>query len=268
MKTIQRALKAQIKYYGSLAQKKFRQQERKYIIEGTRLVQEALQAIYPLEIILADQSFLDREDHGALIRQIEASGVPVLQLSSGELSKISDTVTSQGIIAISNIADASEKTFWKKLPGRSIIVALDNISDPGNLGTILRTCDWFGVDGVFLSVDTVELYNPKVVRSTMGAIFHLPIFTDVELLPFVAEAKKQGHSIIVTTLEEGKNAYQLTFPQKSILVFGSEAHGVKNELIKQADVKLTIPKFGKAESLNVAAACAAMLTVMKSEVVR
>jgi RNA methyltransferase, TrmH family len=265
MKTIPRATKAQLKYYGSMTQKKFRQEEQKYILEGTRLVEEAIQARYSLETILVDQSFLDKSDHGGLIKQIESSKIPSLQLSSGELAKISDTVTSQGIIAIANIPETSGKSFWKKLPERSIVVALDNISDPGNLGTILRTCDWFGVDGVFLSADTVELYNPKVVRSTMGAIFHLPIFTDVDLPAFIAEAKGQGHFVIVTTLEKGKNAYEFTFPQKSILIFGSEAHGVKNELIEQADVKLTIPKFGKAESLNVASACAAMLALSKNE---
>jgi TrmH family RNA methyltransferase len=265
MKTIPRASKAQIKYFGSLAQKKFRQEERKYILEGTRLVEEALQSSYPLETILADQSFLDKADHRDFLQQIENSKIPLLQLSSGELAKISDTVTSQGIIAIANQPEMSGKMFWKKLPERSIIVALDNISDPGNLGTILRTCDWFGVNGVFLSTDTVELYNPKVVRSTMGAIFHFPIFTDVELPAFIAEAKGQGHSVIVTTLEGGKNAYEFTFPQKSIIIFGNEAHGVKDELLHLADVRVSIPGFGKAESLNVSSACASMLAIIRKK---
>jgi RNA methyltransferase, TrmH family len=263
MKTISRASKAQIKYYGSLTQKKYRQQERKYIIEGTRLVQEAIEAGYPLEAILADQSFLDKTEHSGLIKQIEASNIPFIQVNANELSKISDTVTSQGIIAIANQPEISDASFWKRLPDRSIIVALDNISDPGNLGTILRTCDWFGVDGVFLSADTVELYNPKVVRSTMGAIFHLPVFPECDLRSLIDEAKRHDVVVLATTLEGGKNAFQYSIPEKSLIIFGSEAHGVKNELLEQANVKLTIPKFGKAESLNVASACSAMLTLLR-----
>ena len=265
MMTIARASKAQIKHYSTLTQKKYRQQERKFLVEGARLVEEALAAKYPLASILVTGSFLEKPDHAGFIRQIEASNFPFMQISESDLAKISDTVTSQGIVAVAGEVHTDEKAFWKSLPASYTLVALDSISDPGNLGTILRTCDWFGVNGVFLSNDTVELYNPKVVRSTMGAIFHLPVFSDVELKKLIDTAKSQGVSVIATTLGGGADAFKHSFNKKSLLIFGSEAHGLSPDILSGTDVRLTIPRFGKGESLNVAAACAALLALKNNK---
>ncbi|MFI5251923.1 MAG: TrmH family RNA methyltransferase [Bacteroidota bacterium] len=265
MKSIPHVSKAQLKYCRSLTQKKIRQAEGKFIIEGARLLEEALQAKYPVEPILMTQEFLNKAGGSEIDKLITSTKTDCYLVSEKELAAISDTVHSQGIVAIVPMRESSQNIFWEKLPPRSILVALEYISDPGNLGTILRTCDWFGVDGVFLSNDTVELYSPKVIRSTMGAIFHIPIFSDCQLRETVSNAKKHGSVIIGTTLVGGKNAFQYTVPEKSLIIFGSEARGLTNETTTLVDTKLTIPKFGKAESLNVASSCAVMLSLIRSK---
>ena len=144
------------------------------------------------------------------------------------------------------------------LPPGSLVVALDRVSDPGNVGTIIRTCDWFGADAVVLDRDTVEFTNPKLTRSTMGSMFHLPVYSDVDLPDIIAKAKKKGFTVYATTLAESKSI-PTKFAGKSIIILGSEAHGVRPELLRQADELLSIPKFGKAESLNVAISCGVIL---------
>ena len=265
MKTLPHISKAQLKYYHSLALKKGRQEEGKFIIEGARLVEEALAAKHPLEAILATPAFLEKKEHAPMLQALRASKDALLEISESELAKLSDTITSQGVIAIAHRQESSQDQFWKNLPERCVLVGLDGISDPGNLGSILRTCDWFGVDGVFLSWDTVELYNPKVVRSTMGAIFHLPIFSEVDLRSVIEQAKASEISVVATTLDSGSNAFDASFPSRSLILLGSEAHGIQNGLVQRADKTVTLPKFGAAESLNVAAACASLLTLLKSK---
>ena len=146
---------------------------------------------------------------------------------------------------------------------RSLIVALDGISDPGNLGTILRTCDWFGVDAVWLDPASVELYSPKVVRSTMGSIFHLPILPDVDLAAMLRLAKKNGSKVMVTAPKDGSPIPLPDYPERSVIVFGNEAHGVGAGIQREADQQISVPRFGSAESLNVAVACGVIVGVIR-----
>ena len=139
------------------------------------------------------------------------------------------------------------------------IVALDEVGDPGNLGTILRTCDWFGVDAVLLSKGCVSLYNEKVVRSTSGSIFHLPIYEDVDLIKTLPELKNNGYTVIATGMD-GELLTQTLLPNKTVLVLGNEAHGVSDAVKKISDHQVSIPRFGNAESLNVGVACAVFLS--------
>jgi TrmH family RNA methyltransferase len=133
------------------------------------------------------------------------------------------------------------------------------VSDPGNLGTILRTCDWFGVDAVLLGKGCVSLYNEKVVRSTSGSIFHLPIYEDVDLLKTLPELKNNGFTL-VSTVMDGESLIQTLLPEKTVLVLGNEAHGVNEAVKKISDRQVSIPRFGNAESLNVGVACAVFLS--------
>ena len=252
MKSIPHISQSQLKQYAKLAQKKYRQSQKQFLIEGSRLVGEALDSGWEVEALL-----VSGETPGSGRGMLRSGKVPVFEISGKELAKLSDTVTSQGIIGVVNVKDAREEDLWMLPPG-SLVVALDRVSDPGNVGTIIRTCDWFGADAVVLDRDTVEFTNPKLTRSTMGSMFHLPVYSDVDLPDIIAKAKKKGFTVYATTLAESKSIPK-KFAGKSIIILGSEAHGVRPELLRQADELLSIPKFGKAESLNVAISCGVIL---------
>jgi TrmH family RNA methyltransferase len=141
---------------------------------------------------------------------------------------------------------------------RGLIVALDDIRDPGNLGTILRMCDWFGVDQLVCSKETVDLYNPKVVQATMGSISRVKV-SYVDLLQWLTQAKLPVYGAVMT----GKNIYKEKFPKEAIIVLGNEANGISPEIEEVIMNRITIPRFGKlqqTESLNVATAAAIVLS--------
>jgi TrmH family RNA methyltransferase len=140
----------------------------------------------------------------------------------------------------------------------------DAVSDPGNLGSILRTCDWFGVDLVILGKGCVELYNEKVVRSTVGSIFHLRVAEDVDLVETLPEMKSWGFSVVALSAD-AKQAYnEFRFAGKSALVMGSEAHGLSRPVRSIVDTSVRIPRFGQAESLNVGVACGIVLAHLRN----
>jgi len=249
---------SRLKSYSKLLQKKYRQTDGKFLVEGIHLVEEALKSDWEVEAIVVSDHGLVKEI-GKLESWDVRQDIELLECSEREFNKLTDTVTSQGIVAVVKIKYNTLEGFWEKLPERSIIVALDDVADPGNIGTILRTCDWFGVDGVVLSENSVELYNSKVIRSTMGAIFHLPVFIDVDLRSTIQDARKAGFNVITTVLDGGKPLNKFSFPERSIIVFGNETHGISKEIEQMADASITIPKYGKAESLNVAISCGIIL---------
>ena len=183
--------------------------------------------------------------------------IPVLEISAKESEMLSDTVTSQGIFGVVNVTERKLEEVWA-LPAGSLVVALERVSDPGNVGTIIRTCDWFGVDAVLLDKNTVELTNSKVTRATMGSMFHFPIYSEVDLSDILPQAKKRGFTIYATSPVETKN-FPKSFAGKSFLIFGSEAQGVSPDVLREADKMVSIPKFGSAESLNVAISCGVLL---------
>jgi TrmH family RNA methyltransferase len=172
-----------------------------------------------------------------------------------QFRKLSETEASQGIIA------AFKYDLKNNLDGlgQNLIIALENISDPGNLGTIIRNCDWFGIKEVILGENCVELYNPKVIRSTMGSVFHLNFFDSRNLISDLVFLKRKGYKIVCTDMD-GESIFNFNLPAKSILLFSSEATGPSRELLDITDSKITIPKFGQAESLNVASASAVTLS--------
>jgi TrmH family RNA methyltransferase len=263
MKSYPRLTQAQSKYYQKLVQKKYRQSERKFIVEGVHLVDEALQSEWEVESVLLTADFLKTSEVKRLEQGAKSKGLKVFEISESELKKLSDTATAQGALAVVRTKENGAESLWKSLPKKSVIVALENVSDPGNVGTIIRTCDWFGVDAVVLDEHSTELYNPKVVRSTMGSIFHLPIITDVQLPEALRQAERNGYTIYVTTLSQGEALSSGMFADKTVLVFGNEARGVTSSIQELADKFVTIPRFGRAESLNVATSCAVVLSSLK-----
>lgn len=262
MKAIKKISQSRLKSYSKLTQKKYRQSERKFLVEGVHLVEEALKSEWEVEAIIVSDHGLVKEV-GELGTWEIGKGVSLFECPEKEFKKLTDTVTSQGIVAVVKIKEYPLEKFWTNLPERSIVVALDDVADPGNVGTIIRTCDWFGVDGVLLSNNTVDLFNPKVVRGTMGGIFHLPIIPDVDLGFMIQNARKEGFKIITAVLDGGIPLNKFSFPERSLIVFGNEAHGVSKNIEQLADASITIPKYGKAESLNVAISCGIILSAAR-----
>lgn len=256
---------SEIKYLRSLQQKKYRDTERKFLLEGWRPLRDALESNFPIEMIAVLHGTSQNSEHQSTLALAKNRKIPVKELKEVQLRRISDAVHSQGIVAL--VHQQGDAFDTKYLRFAKYIVACDHISDPGNLGTILRTCDWFGIDAVLLSEGCVSLYNEKVVRATAGSIFHLKVFENLDLKTALSNLKSENFKLVATALD-GKPFDSYTPQEKNILVLGSEAHGVNQDLLQQADEVLSIPCFGKAESLNVGIACGIFLANWKNQLVR
>lgn len=243
-----------------LLQKKYREEQQRFIIEGWKAVREAVDAHAEIDAVLVRD---DEQEHEALSK-VRRSVKRVFVVSSKQMESLSDAVTAQGVIAVLPFFPSmgTEMAFLKKKD--ALIVAVDGVADPGNLGTIIRTCDWFGVDAVVLSKGTVELYNPKVVRSTMGSLFHLPIVASTDLPEFLHRCQAQRFTLWSTELNGSEDLRNVSFTGKNVIIIGSESHGVSKEVSASAQHSLLIPRFGKAESLNAALACGIILAKVRS----
>ncbi|MBT8379289.1 MAG: RNA methyltransferase [Ignavibacteria bacterium] len=243
----------QLKYFSSLLIKKYRFKENKFIVEGERSVLEGLSSKFNCEAILISNDFFKRKK--GLIDSLKIAPDKIHILKSNEFNKISDTKSPQGIAAVfkdrnlnlNNISDNNGK----------IIVMLDNISDPGNLGTTIRTCDWFGIKNIVLSGESVDWTNPKVLRSTMGSIFRVNIF-QINNYEELENLKSNGYEILCADTD-GDNIFSFKTDKNKVVIFSNEAHGPSEEIFRHVDKKITIPKIGEADSLNVASASAVIL---------
>ncbi|MFH0734797.1 MAG: RNA methyltransferase [bacterium] len=240
-----------LKYYSSLLYKKYRTQENKFIVEGKKLVQEGLNSNFTVEIVIVTEEFYKQnKDFMEFVKQSSI----IERIPTDEVNKLSDTNTPQGIFAVFD-----QKPIDLNFRADDIVIGMDNISDPGNVGTILRNCDWFGVNNVYLSLGCAEIYNPKTIRSSMGSIFHLDFEEEIRFVEHIKFLKENGYTCYTTDLV-GENIYNTKLPKKSFIIFSNEANGPSKELLKIVDKKLTIPKYGNAESLNVASASAIVLS--------
>ena len=248
--------KKELQYYSSLLTKKHRREENKFIVEGKKSVLEGFNSNYECEIIFVTSKFI--EENKDTITEIAKKKKKLETLKQKEFQKVSDTKTPQGIAAIF----IKPKLEYSKtnLANEKIVVMLDNISDPGNLGTIIRNCDWFGVKNILLSENIVDYTNPKVIRSSMGSIFHINIFEKIDS-DDLNDLKKSGFEILCADIE-GENVFTFRSDKKKIVVLSSEAHGPSKEIEKVSDKKICIPKIGNAESLNVASASAVLLAIL------
>ncbi|MCX6142730.1 MAG: RNA methyltransferase [Ignavibacteriales bacterium] len=255
--------KNEIKYIRSLSQKKNRQTEQKFVVEGWRALKEVLNSASKVEIAGVLSRYLDDPDYKGILSKLEERGAVVRELTETELNALADTVHAQGVIAVVQQKKGSlEPDVLKKA---SLVVVADAVSDPGNLGSIIRSSDWFNIDLLLLGKGCVELHNDKVIRSTVGSIFHLPIVEDIELLSTLRVLKKNGFCVIALS-GDGKHSYEdQPMSGKLAIVLGSEAHGVSAEVRTLADDIVRIPKYGKAESLNVGVACGIVLARIRSQ---
>jgi TrmH family RNA methyltransferase len=191
---------------------------------------------------------------------LRARGTGCRQVTPRELSQFADTVNAQGVLAVVRRRNERAEDLLRRLPAPALLVGLDGIADPGNLGSIVRTCDWFGAGGILLGRTSVDLYNPKVVRATMGGIFHVPVVTGLDLPVSAVQAKEQGYTVYVTDPSADLLDADVRFAERSLIVFGNEAHGVSEDLSRVADARVAVRRYGAAESLNVGVACGILLS--------
>lgn len=230
--------KSQISFIKSLHQKKIRKEHGLFIVEGLKSLSEFIHSDYVIDSIFHIENVMPKL--GKLSQNIK-----LYEISQTELSKISTLSTPQALLAIIKIPESEELT-TKSLKG-SFSLALDNIQDPGNLGTIIRTADWFGLKYLICSTDTVDVYNPKVVQASMGSLARVKvIYTDLE------DFLKNTELPIFGALLDGRSVYKTDFGNEGILLLGNEGNGISNDLLKLITFPVTIPRFGRAESLNVA----------------
>ncbi|CAI8395238.1 MAG: 23S rRNA (uridine(2479)-2'-O)-methyltransferase [Flavobacterium sp. SCGC AAA160-P02] len=231
--------KNQLKLITRLQQKKYRQKHKLFVVEGIKVVEEFLHSSYELEMLFSTENSFSHLD-------------TFIEVSDQELKKISSLKTPNKVLAIFKIP---EKKFIKP---SGLIVALDGVNNPGNLGTIIRLCDWFGVKQLICSNETVDCYNTKVVQASMGSLTRIEIsYTDLqEYLSCISIPK------FIADME-GENIYKTKLDSEAVLVMGNESNGISDSIMDIVDTKVSIPRFGncqQTESLNVATATAIMLS--------
>jgi TrmH family RNA methyltransferase len=245
-----------------LTRKKNRKDSDEFLVEGLRLVGEALNSDFSIQGIYYTSTLLDAPEGERLVALARKKSPIVDQISARDLETLTDTVSAQGILGVLKARQYDLEALFQAQPAESILVALDAISDPGNLGSIIRTCDWFGIQGLLLGEHSVEPYNPKVIRSTMGSVFHLPVIPNVDLLTALSRARSAGYTIYVTDLAGEKHFDRIRFDRKAVIVFGNEAWGASDQIKRLADVRVAIRRYGQAESLNVGVACGVVLSAL------
>ena len=248
-----------IKHVKKLKDKKERDISNEYMIEGIKLVAEAIQENAKIkQIILCD----DCENSDVIPKDLmyEIAKYECIYVTEKVFKYISEVQAPQGILAVveKNCNRQIENGIEDINYDEDIIVALDDIQDPGNLGTILRTVDSVGLTQIFVSKGTADAYNPKVVRSTMGAIFRVRIIECEDLQHVLKEVKKHKFKIVVSSLQTDNSIYDIDY-NKKVIIIGNEANGVKKEIQDMADEKVKIPMLGKTESLNASVATGVIL---------
>jgi len=238
--------KNQVKYIQSLGQKKSRDAENKFVAEGPRIVDELLNARNCRVLqVLALKEWMEHhpgKDHSA----------EIIEITEDELKKISQLSTPNQVLAV------VEKIKWSDEPviKGKILLALDSIQDPGNMGTIIRIADWFGIEGIFCANDCTDIYNPKVVQSTMGSITRVRVeYTDLS-----SWLKKNNEVRTYAAVLNGRDITKMEKLNEGMIVIGNESKGISEEILKLINVQITIPGQGKAESLNAAVATGIILS--------
>ena len=238
--------KNQIKLITSLQHKKYRIENQLFIAEGVKVIQELLESNFVLEHLYETEAIFEQ--------------IPISQktlINEQDMKRITALSSASSCLAIFKIPPET------KIDTKGLIIALDDIRDPGNLGTIIRLCDWFGITQLLCSHETVDVYNPKVIQATMGSITRVKV-NYVNLKDYVLQSSLP----VFGTFMDGKNLYNETLPKEAILILGNEANGISSALEKNIKNRIAIPRFGdiqKTESLNVAAATAIFLSEFRRD---
>ena len=245
MKHILSAKNPQIKEWKKLLTKKERDKSQTFLVEGFHLVEEAFKAEAIIHLIISEEIEMPSWDYGE---------VPVTLVTKEIMEILSETESPQGIIA-----HCRQLFHDGMIKEAKTFLAIDKVQDPGNIGTIIRTADAAGIDCIIIGEGTVDIYNPKVVRSAQGSHFHLPIIK-TNLLDSIDEFKARSIPVYGTSLENGKNYREVSDIKESFcLIVGNEGNGVSKDVLSKTDANLYIPIHGKSESLNVAVAAGILM---------
>lgn len=234
--------KAKAKYIKSLQVKKYRKQEQSFVVEGRKGVEELLKSDFEILTVCATKEFM--ESH-------PLKGFEVIEVTPTELESVGSVESNDSVLAIARI----KPNALPSIATQDYALVLDDIRDPGNLGTIIRTADWYGIRHIIASEETADFYNPKVVRSTMGSFCRVSVYY-TRLEDYLEGTKDK---MIYGTFLGGSNVHHLKFAPGGLVVVGNESNGISNAVGKFVTQRITIPKFGQAESLNASIATGIIL---------
>lgn len=251
------ASNGKIKWVCTLREKaKLRKKEQKFIAEGCKMFLEA--PADRLCEVYVSESFLKKEGELEAACKERLKKVPYEVVSDDVYKKMSDTVTPQGILCVIAIKEAKLEDLLKGT-GKPLFVLLENLQDPGNLGTILRTAEGAGVTGIIMSKDCVDIYNPKVIRSTMGSVYRVPHFYTEDLGSIIEELKEKGINVYAAALDSSEIYDTYSYIEGSAFVIGNEGNGLRSETIAKAGKCCYLPMEGSVESLNASVAASILM---------
>ena len=251
--------KSIIKHITKLHQKKYRKDVGEFLIEGIKGVEEAINSGAKVVLVVVEGNRRDEKAMDKLIRLVNTNSIQLEFCGRSDIGDIKSTSTFPGVLGV---VEEKYTELEDLLKTNKPVVALDRVSDPGNLGTIIRTCDWFGIKNVLLSEGCVDPRNEKVVRSTMGSIFRETIYVSTKIVQDLEVFKKEGYTIVTLDMD-GKDIDKLKHTDKTVYIFGSESHGISNDLKELVDEVYTITGSGEADSLNLGVSVGITLSKIK-----
>lgn len=225
-----------------------------FVVEGFKMIDEAIKEKQKIDLIVMNENFKDDKDFNRVNELLKKHNIKNIEVTNSIFKTLTDVVTPQGVLAIVNKNDIENDIDYSQ----EYFLVLDEIQDPGNLGTIIRTADAAGIKQIIVSKNTVDCYSSKVIRSTMGSIFRIKIIEVDNLVEELKTLQKKNVKIVVTSLDANKSIYEINY-NRTAVVIGNEANGVSKEVQKVADEKVKIPMLGKSESLNAGIAAGIMM---------
>lgn len=246
-----------VKYIKSLLMKKYRDKQDKFIIEGEKLIGEALHYQVPISMVLVSQSYAASSKYDEYAAVLSDKKIPIYYSEDKIFKGVCETDTPQGILAV---AVKPEYDFDNIiLKDELSVMLLHELRDPGNVGTIIRTADACGLDAVILSRGSVDLYNGKTIRATMGSLFHMPVILGLDTLETIEKLKNSDIITIGADPHSGKSCTELPYYKKSAIIIGNESQGINNDVKRMLDINAKIPMPGRAESLNAGIAASILM---------
>lgn len=239
---------------------KFRREKKQFVAEGVRLCRDGAESGAVITAFLFTPTAAEKYPQDFKLISLKAK--KIYEVSEKLFKQISDTTAPQGFMCIFKTLDKQTTSY--KISDKGYYAALENIQDPSNLGTILRTAEALGTDGIILSKDCCDIYMPKVVRGSMGAVFRVPVIIAENFTEYISDLTKSGIKTYASTPHNAENINDIDFSDGGVMLIGNEGNGLKDETINACFRRVKIPMKGRAESLNAAAAAAILLWSMQN----